>query len=56
MGRDIKGKLSLAIYAAGVGLAFVQPLAAIALYVLVALIWFIPDRRVERTLKAPGPP
>ena len=53
MGHDIKGKLSLAIYAAGVGVAFVQPLAAIALYVLVALIWFIPDRRVERTLEAP---
>jgi len=50
MGRDIKGKLSLAIYAAGVGLAFVQPFASIACYVLVALIWFIPDRRVERVL------
>jgi uncharacterized membrane protein len=56
MGHDVKGKLSLAIYAAGVGLAFIQPLASIALYVLVALIWFIPDRRVERTLQAPDPP
>jgi uncharacterized membrane protein len=54
MGRDLKGKLSLAIYAAGVGLAFVQPLASIALYVLVAMIWFIPDRRVERVVKAPA--
>ncbi len=53
MGRDIKGKLSLAIYAAGVALAFVQAFASIALYVLVAMIWFIPDRRVERALQAP---
>jgi uncharacterized membrane protein len=53
MGRDIKGKLSLAIYATGVAFAFVQPFASIALYVLVAMIWFIPDRRVERTLGAP---
>jgi uncharacterized membrane protein len=54
MGRDVKGKLSLAIYAAGVGLAFVQPLVSIALYVLVAMIWFIPDRRVERAVKTPA--
>jgi uncharacterized membrane protein len=53
MGRDLKGKASLAIYAAGVALAFVQPIASIALYVVVAAIWFIPDRRVERVLKAP---
>jgi uncharacterized membrane protein len=50
MGRDIKGKLSLVIYAAGVGLAFVQPFASIGCYVLVALIWFVPDRRVERVI------
>jgi uncharacterized membrane protein len=54
MGRDIKGKLSLAIYATGVGLAFVQPVASIALYVLVAMIWFIPDRRVEKVVNTPG--
>ncbi|HEX2815470.1 MAG TPA: TMEM175 family protein [Phenylobacterium sp.] len=53
MGRDIKGKLSLAIYAAGAGLAFVQPWASIGCYALVSLIWFIPDRRVERTLQTP---
>lgn len=50
MGRDYKGQVSLAIYAAAIGLAFVQPLASLALYVVVAMIWFIPDRRVERTL------
>ncbi|HEX4712610.1 TMEM175 family protein [Phenylobacterium sp.] len=52
MGRDIKGKVSLAFYALAIGLAFVQPAVSVALYVLVALIWIIPDRRVERTLKA----
>ena len=52
MGRDIKGKASVVIYAAAIGLAFVQPIASLALYVLVAMIWFIPDRRVERTLRA----
>jgi TMEM175 potassium channel family protein len=52
MGRDLKGKASLAIYAAAIALAFVMPIASVAFYVLVAAIWFIPDRRVERTLKA----
>ena len=53
MGRDLKGKLSLALYALAIGLAFVMPLAALALYVTVALIWLVPDRRVERALRAP---
>jgi uncharacterized membrane protein len=52
MGRDLKGKLSPLIYAVAIGMAFVQPVVSLFLYVLVALIWFIPDRRVERTLKA----
>ncbi|WP_372785939.1 TMEM175 family protein [Phenylobacterium sp.] len=51
MGRDIKGKASLAIYVTAIALAFVQPIVSVALYVLVAMIWFIPDRRVERVLK-----
>ena len=53
MGRDLKGKLSLAIYAAAIGLAFVRPVVSLALYVVVAAIWFVPDRRVERALQAP---
>jgi uncharacterized membrane protein len=52
MGRDLKGKASPLIYATAIGMAFVQPLVSLGLYVLVAAIWFIPDRRVERTLKA----
>jgi len=53
MGRDLKGKLSLATYAAAIGLAFVRPVVSLALYVVVAAIWFVPDRRVERALQAP---
>jgi uncharacterized membrane protein len=52
MGGDVKGKLSLALYAAGVALAFVQPLASVGLYVLVAIIWFLPDPRIERVVRS----
>ena len=45
---DWKGKLSLVFYAIGVALAFVVPWLAISIYVLVALIWLVPDRRIER--------
>ncbi len=50
IGRDWKGKLSTALYLAAALLAFVQPWIAIALYVLVALMWLIPDQRIEREL------
>lgn len=50
VGKDRKGKLSLLIYVASVALAFVDPRISLALYTLVALIWFIPDRRIERVL------
>ena len=50
MGRDVKGKASLVIYASAVAIAFVQPLISVVLYVTVAVIWFIPDRRIERRL------
>jgi uncharacterized membrane protein len=52
LGRDLKGKGSVVIYAAGIALAFVEPWGAIALYVAVALMWLIPDRRIERTVTA----
>lgn len=51
IGNDIKGKLSLVFYLAGIGLAFVAAWAADALYVLVALMWLVPDRRVERFVR-----
>jgi uncharacterized membrane protein len=50
VGRDLKGKGSLVLYAAGVAIALVEPWGAMALYVAVALMWFIPDRRIERAL------
>jgi uncharacterized membrane protein len=56
IGRDLKGKASPLFYIAGVGLAFVSPWISIGLYVAVALMWLIPDRRVERTLTASAHP
>lgn len=52
LGKDIKGKISLVLYTAGVIMAFAQPSLAQALYVVVALIWLVPDRRIERALAA----
>jgi uncharacterized membrane protein len=54
VGRDLKGKISLAIYLIGASLAFVQPWLAIALYVAVSAIWLVPDPRIERTLHEAG--
>jgi uncharacterized membrane protein len=48
VGRDYKGKLSVVFWAVGIGLAFVTPWVAIALYVGVALTWLVPDRRIEK--------
>jgi uncharacterized membrane protein len=50
VGNDVKGRLSVVIYAVAIGLAFVRPWMACALYVCVALMWFVPDRRIERVL------
>jgi len=50
VGRDVKGKLSPLVYAAAIAFAFVRPWIAGALYVLVALTWLTPDRRIERAL------
>jgi uncharacterized membrane protein len=47
LGRDMKGKISPILYAAGIGLAFVEPWIAVTFYVVVALMWLIPDRRLE---------
>ena len=50
VGRDVKGKVSVAITVAAVFLAFVNARLAVALYVLVAILWFVPDRRIEKAL------
>ena len=50
VGKDFKGKLSLAGYAAAIPLSFVVPWAAVGIYVFVALIWIVPDPRIESRL------
>ncbi len=50
VGRDRKGMASMAIYAIAIPIALFAPWLAFGLYVLVAIIWFIPDRRIEKTL------
>jgi uncharacterized membrane protein len=50
VGADLKGKSSPALYAVAIALAFVRPWMAQAVYVLVALIWIVPDRRIESRL------
>jgi uncharacterized membrane protein len=51
VGSDWKARLSLVLYALAIGLAFVHQWIADAIYVTVAVMWFIPDRRIERQLK-----
>ena len=53
LGRDVKGKLSPLLCALAIGIAFVSPGVAYALYLLVVLMWLIPDRRIERVLTQP---
>ena len=54
VGRDLKGKLSPVLYALAIPSALLRPWIAEALYVLVALMWLIPDRRIERTIPSAG--
>lgn len=50
LGRDFKGKISVVIYAIAIPLAFLQPWIAVSLYFVVAFVWLVPDRRIERSL------
>lgn len=50
MGRDTKGKISIVLYALAIPLAFLNSWIACALYVAVALIWLVPDRRMEKVV------
>lgn len=50
VGRDLKGKLSPLLYATGIGLSFLGDWLAVAVYAGVALMWLVPDRRLERTV------
>jgi len=49
--KDVKGKISIVMYISAISLAFVQTRISYALYVAVACIWLVPDRRIERTLR-----
>jgi len=53
LGRDGKGLASLLLYTLAVALAFVEPRLSCVLYAAVAVMWLVPDRRVERALEAP---
>jgi uncharacterized membrane protein len=48
LGKDVKGKLSVVAYVLGSALAFVVPVVAIVVYATVAVVWLVPDRRIER--------
>ena len=50
LGSDLKGKVSVVIYVAGIAMSFVNSWVAVAIYASVALIWLVPDRRIERRL------
>jgi len=51
LGSDVKGKISPFLYVAAIALAFVDPVLSILLYALVAVMWLIPDRRIEKALR-----
>ena len=51
LGDDLKGKMSLILYLLAVPLAFVRPWIAIVMYVTVAVMWLVPDTRIESLVK-----
>ena len=54
LGRDFKGKVSVVLYVIAIPLSFSGPILACAVYVLVAVMWLIPDRRIENVLAVSG--
>jgi uncharacterized membrane protein len=54
LGRDLKGKISPAVYVTGILLSLVNPMLGLAVYTIVAVIWLVPDRRVERFVAQGG--
>ena len=53
LGQDWKGKLSAVAYAVAIAVAFVAPWVALGIYIAVAVVWLVPDRRIERVTSAP---
>ncbi|MFN7940177.1 MAG: TMEM175 family protein [Thermoanaerobaculia bacterium] len=56
IGNDFKGKISVVVDAVAIGLAFVDPRLACAGYVAIAILWLVPDRRIERLIGEPASP
>ena len=56
LGCDFKGKSSIALYAVAIGLAFVNAWIAVAMYFGVAIVWLVPDRRIERIIAGGADP
>jgi uncharacterized membrane protein len=57
VGRDVKGKISVLLFSVGILLAFFEPWIAMGLYVVVAIVWIVPDRRIENMIRrAPQEP
>ena len=55
IGNDFKGKISVLLYATAIGISFFNAIAAFVVYVLVAIIWLVPDRRIERQMASHSP-
>lgn len=55
IGADVKGRFSIGVYVLGIAMAFLEPILAISCYVIVAIVWLIPDRRIERFYQAHDP-
>jgi hypothetical protein len=49
---DLKGKISVVAYILGIALSFIHPYIGFAIYVLIAAVWFIPDKRFEKKAEA----
>lgn len=56
IGKDRKSRISLSIYAAAIAVSFLNPVISLVLYAVVACIWFIPDKRIERKIVMEEPP
>ncbi len=50
IGKDVKGKISIVLYIVGIALSFFHAWMGVAIYALVAILWFIPDRRIEQKI------
>ena len=51
-GNDLKGKISPVVYVVGIAVAFASPFVAVALYIAVAMMWLVPDRRIEKMIES----